>query len=218
MTERLPKLLLAVAGRPFVDHQLEWMEAQGVDDVVYCIGHLGRLVRQHFLDRPTRLARIRFVDEGDELRGTAGALRLALDEGVLADRFLVLYGDSYLDVDLSRVWEVFLRSSGPALMTVFRNRGRWDRSNVLFRDGRVVRYDKTAVDPSGEGMEHIDYGLLAFQREVIESMVPTDVRYDLAEVQRRLSERGELAGFEATRRFYEIGSPDGLAELEAHLT
>ncbi len=133
----IPKCLIPVAGRPFADHQLRWLARRGVTDVVYSIGHLGEQVRAFAGDGARWNLEIRYVDEGSDLRGTAGALRLALDTGLLEERFAVLYGDSYLDADLKAV-DAGHRASGlPALMTVYRNAGRWEESNAVF-DGTLV--------------------------------------------------------------------------------
>ncbi|HYL38719.1 MAG TPA: sugar phosphate nucleotidyltransferase [Bryobacteraceae bacterium] len=211
LTEACPKTLLPVRGRPFAWHQLHWLAAHGITDVVYCIGHHGDLIRRYWASEPRPVPSIRYVDEGAQLRGTGGALRLARDRGVLDESFLALYGDSFLPVELAPIWRAFQASGAPALMTVLRNQGRWDRSNANYHDGRVTLYDKSGRP----GMEYIDYGLSAFRRELFDT-VPEEV-FDLAALLHELSVRGQLAGFEVEERFYEIGSPDGLRDLERYL-
>ncbi len=211
LTETCPKTLLPVHGRPFAWHQMHWLAAQGVTDVVYSIGHHGEMIRQYWEQEPSPVPSIRYVDEGQELRGTGGALKLALESGVLAESFFVTYGDSYLPVQFAPVWEAFHASDMPALMTVLRNGGRWDRSNVIYKNGRVVLYDKQG-DAS---MEYIDYGLSAMHRALLAGI--TENVFDLAAIFHELSMRGQLAGFEVSERFYEIGSPQGLHDLEEYL-
>jgi NDP-sugar pyrophosphorylase family protein len=216
-TDKMPKALLPVAGRPFADHQLAWLARSGVTDVVYSIGHMGERIRAYVGDGTRSGLRVAYVDEGSRLRGTAGALRLAYDQGTLHAAFAVLYGDSYLPLDVGRVFEEFQRVRPDVLMTVFRNDGAYDRSNARLEGGCVV-YDKAAADPGAEGMRHIDYGLSIIDRdEVVAGLAPGAV-VDLADVYRELSHAGRVAGLEVDRRFYEIGSPEGLAELERHLT
>jgi NDP-sugar pyrophosphorylase family protein len=207
----LPKTLVPVAGRPFADHQLTWLAEQGVGDVVYCIGYRGDQIRDYIGDGGRWDLKVTYVDEGSDLRGTGGALRLAYDTGVLAESYAVLYGDSYLRLDLPRVHEAFRASGRPALMTVLRNEGRWGRSNADFDGSSVIRYSKTEGD-----FQWIDYGLSILSRDVA-GEIPGDEPADLAEVFTRLSREGRLAGLEVTERFYEIGSPEGLAELERFL-
>jgi NDP-sugar pyrophosphorylase family protein len=204
----LPKTLVPVAGRPFADHQLTWLAEQGVEDVVYCIGYRGDQIRDYVGDGSRWGVKVTYVDEGSDLRGTGGALRLAYDAGVLAESYGVVYGDSYLRLDLSRVHEAFRASGRAALMTVLRNEGRWDRSNADFDGELVTRYSKT------EGQfEWIDYGLSILTRDIV-ARIPPNRPADLADLLAELSREAELAGFEVEERFYEIGSPNGLAELE----
>ena len=215
----VPKALLPVAGRPFAAWQLEWLGGAGIASVTYCIGHLGGLIREFVGSGSDWGLRVDFVDEGDRLLGTAGALRHACDEAALQENFLVLYGDSWLQVDPADVLRTARAVPEPALMTVFENEGQWDRSNVIFDDskGRVVRYAKGLTDRPA-GMRWIDYGLLAFDRQVILDRVPSDEPRDLAPLCSALADDGMLAGYQVSRRFYEIGSPDGRAELDELLS
>jgi NDP-sugar pyrophosphorylase family protein len=207
LTDAIPKTLLPVGGRPFAAYQLDWLARHGVTEVVYCIGHQGDQIRRYWAAHASPVASLRWVDEGEQLRGTGGALRLALAEGVLDESFFVLYGDSFLPIDFAPVWRVFESGHTPALMTVLRNEGRWDVSNVVYSNGLVRLYDKRA---SHAEMFYVDYGLSAFRRPVIEQSTEAD----LSALFHRLSLAGNLAGFEVTERFYEIGSPQGLRDLE----
>ena len=217
MTEEMPKALLPVLDRPFADWQLELLAEQGVERVLYSIGHKGEMLREHVGDGGRFGLAVSYVDEGTQLRGTAGALRLALDEGALEDAFFVLYGDSYLPVDYAAVEAAWAGTDLPALMTVFRNDGRWDASNAIYADGQVVLYDKDRPADRVAEMHWIDYGLSVLEREVVEERVPAEGISDLAELTRELSREGLLAGFEVAERFYEGGSQEGLRDLERYL-
>lgn len=218
-TETVPKSLLEVRGKPFVDHQLAWLASHGVRDVLLSVGHLGEQLEAHVGDGSRFGVSVRYVNEGSTLRGTAGALRLAAERGALADEFLLTYGDSYLPIDFGAVADAFLRSGKPALMTVFHNEGRWDTSNVVFdaATATIALYDKSRTRRPPADYRYIDYGLSALRREVIERDVPPGIKFDLADVFRPLSEQHQLAGYLVRERFYEIGSPEGLADLEALL-
>jgi MurNAc alpha-1-phosphate uridylyltransferase len=215
LTERIPKALIPVMGRPFAELQLEWLAGEGIEHVVYSIGYRAAMIRDALGSGERFGLRIEYVDEGDDLRGSGGALRLALDQGVLPDRFFVLYGDSYLRVDFAAVEASWLASGKPALMTLLRNAGRWDRSNAVFRDGAVL-YDKRAPEGTA-GMEWIDYGLSIIRADTVAGWLAPGERGDLADMFHMLSLRGDLAGYEVSDRFFEIGSPSGLRELEEHL-
>lgn len=214
LTERVPKALVPVAGRPFADHQLAWLASQGLTDVVFAIGHLGDAIRA-FVGTGERWGiRVRYSDEGNALRGTAGALRLAYDQGLLQPAFAVLYGDSYLAAPVGAAWAQFTATKPAVLMTVYRNEDQWDASNVELAGGLVVRYEKGAAAP---GMRHIDYGLSIVDRDAVMPLIEPATVADLADLYRWLSAKGQVRGFEVSERFYEIGSPAGLAELETLL-
>jgi NDP-sugar pyrophosphorylase family protein len=217
LTETIPKALVPVLGKPFADWQLAHLAAQGVERVTCCIGYRGEMLRDHVGDGSRFGLKVSWIDEGEHLRGTGGALRLALDEGALDDAFLVLFGDSYLPIELSGVEQAWRRSAMPALMTVLRNEGRWDASNAIYANGRVVLYDKSRPEERRPEMHWIDYGLSVLTRDVVERHIATGTVADLADVMRDLSVAGRLAGFEVDQRFYEVGSPEGVRDLENHL-
>ena len=216
VTETVAKALIPVCGRPFADYQLTWLASQGVKRVVYAIGHKGDQIRDFVGDGGRWGLNVAYSDEGETGRGTGGAVRLAVDHGLLADGFLVLYGDSYLSIDIDAVWAASDGGAKP-LMCVLRNKGRWDASNAVLKDGHVTCYEKDRVDAAAIGMDYIDYGLSVLNGDIVRETIPAGATFDLAQVHRRLAETGELLGFEATERFYEIGSPEGLADLEAYL-
>jgi NDP-sugar pyrophosphorylase family protein len=207
LTETVPKSLLDVGGEPFIAHQLRLLRARGVDHVVLCVGHLGGMIQDAVGDGSRFGVRVDYSFDGPRLLGTAGAVKRALP--LLADPFFTLYGDSYLDCDYRAVAETFQRSGALGLMTVFRNEGRWDTSNVEYDGGRVLAYDKIHRT---ERMRHIDWGLGVFSHAAFAS-VPDGEVYDLASVYQRVLAAGELAAFEVDRRFYEIGSLAGIAEM-----
>jgi N-acetyl-alpha-D-muramate 1-phosphate uridylyltransferase len=204
LSRSAPKALLPVAGRPFALWQLELLRTHGAGRVVMCVGHRGDEVQAR-IGAPFGLD-VRYVHDPPGLAGTAGALRGAL--ALLGERFLVLYGDTYLRIAYAGVDRAAAGERG--LMTVLRNDGRWDVSNAVFAAGRVIRHDKAAPTPD---MRWIDYGLGALRADALD--LPGN---DLSDVYRALAERGELAGYEATERFYEIGTPDSLAETSAFLS
>ncbi|MDX2051012.1 MAG: sugar phosphate nucleotidyltransferase [Polyangiaceae bacterium] len=219
LTETVPKVLLPVLGVPFLDHQLRWLSTHGVTEVVLSVGYLGEMVEAHLAFATPPGLSVRIVHEGPTLLGTAGALRLACDRGYLAEEFLLTYGDSYLPVDFGAIGRAFRESGRAALMSVFKNDGRWDTSNVVYDAQRhlVTLYDKKRVLLPISEFRYIDYGLSAFARETVLREIPSSTKYDLAEVFQGLSLRGELAGAEVFERFYEVGSPQGLSDLEKHL-
>jgi NDP-sugar pyrophosphorylase family protein len=206
ITEKIPKALVDVAGKPFVVRQLDYLRRQGITRVVLCLGYLGEQVEAVVGDGSAFGLEVRYSWDGPRLLGTGGALKQALP--LLGEQFFVFYGDSYLPIDFRAVERDFLSSGKLALMTVLKNGDRWDKSNVLFRDGGIAEYNKRAPRPE---MAHIDYGLGVLSASVLEN-VPANEPFDLADIYRNLSVQGLLAGHEVFERFYEIGSHKGLEE------
>ena len=211
ITAKIPKLLVEVAGEPFFSHQLKLLKAAGLTRIVLCVGYLGEQIVDLYKDGSAYGVDIKYSFDGAKLLGTAGALIQAMP--LLGDSFYVLYGDSYLPIDYRKIGDHFLASGKKGLMTVFENKGLYDSSNVWFQNGEIKVYDKKVKLPE---MKHIDYGLGLFKASAFESYSKTEV-VDLAEVQKSLVSQKELCGYEMRERFYEIGSPEGLAELNTLL-
>ena len=211
LTETVPKAMVEVAGKPFIDHQLALLRRRGLRRAVLCLGHLGEQVEAHLGDGARFGMTLGYSYDGQHLLGTGGALRRA--RPTLGDLFFVMYGDAYLDIDYGAMLDALRGRRELGLMAVLRNEGRWDRSNVLFRDGRLLRYDKESPTPD---MRHIDYGVALLRGAALER-IPADQPSDLATLYRDLVAEGLMAGHEVERRFYEIGSAAGLEEARAHL-
>lgn len=207
LTEELPKCMLPVRGRPFLEHQLRLLASRGVRDIVLCLGHLGRHVLDYFGDGHRLGVRISYTWERRGLLGTAGAIRNA--EALLAPEFFVGYGDSYLPLDYGDVMRGFRRTDALGMMVVYRNRDRLERSNVVLRDGRVAAYDKAARLP---GMDCVNAGVSVLRRRVLK-LIPAGLPFTQEQLYRMLTRRGQLLAYETEQRFYEIGSFQGLDEF-----
>ncbi len=210
-TERIPKALLDLNGEPFIAHQLRLLVGQGVTNVVLCTAHLGEMIADYVGNGHQFGCHVCYSQDGEKLMGTAGALKRALP--MLGEAFFVMYGDSYLPCDFSAIQQTFLQSRRQALMTVYKNQGLFDASNVEYADGEIRVYDKKLVSPK---LQHIDYGLELFQARAFDA-VPSDQPQDLASLLQSLLTQGQLASYEVLERFYEIGSLQGWQETAAYL-
>jgi NDP-sugar pyrophosphorylase family protein len=211
-TLTIAKAMLEVAGRPFIDWQLEALARSGYGDVVLCVAFLGEQIEAHVGDGASHGFRVRYSNEGPTLLGTAGALRAALP--LLEPTFLVTYGDSYLPFDYAEPLRVLgAHDDCDGVMSVFPNGGRWDASNVKTDGVRVTGYEKGTRDPA---FDHIDYGALALRRQLIAAL-PAGQRLGLEELQTRVAAAGRMRAVVAKERFYEIGSPEGLLALDGRL-
>jgi NDP-sugar pyrophosphorylase family protein len=211
ITEAVPKSLLEVNGEPFVVHQLRLLKSNGIQRVVLCVGHFGELIQRAIGDGSALGLQVDYSFDGVALLGTAGAIRNALPK--LSDFFFVMYGDSYLPCDYAAIARNFESAGVLGMMTVFRNEGKWDTSNVEFEAARILAYSKTNRTPR---MRYIDYGLGVFRAEAFQGL-PAGKPCDLAELYTDLLQREQLAAFEVPERFYEIGSPGGLRETAEFL-
>ena len=209
----LPKALVPVAGRPFIDHQLELLRKNNIKNVLLCIGYQGDMIEKHVGNGNSFGLKVDYSRESpDQLLGTGGALVNALP--FLQEKFMVIYGDSYLPTDYQKVVQSFDNSHTSALMCVYHNQNKWDQSNVKIEGNSVVFYSKK---PGSENLEYIDYGLSVYKKSVIEQYLNKGLPLDLADIQEKLVINRQLNAYIVKERFYEIGKPSGLAELEEYL-
>ncbi len=208
ITERIPKALVEVGGQPFIAHQLRLLKSHGVQHVIISAWYKGEMIREYVGNGNQFGMDVEYVFDGDYPLGTGGAIRQALT--LFTDPFFVLYGDSYLPCDYADIQAHFDRHTRPGLMTVYRNQGQWDTSNVEMRNNEILCYDKINRTTR---MEFIDYGLGLFKRDVFASM-PQGQPADLTEIYQNLVAHHSLLAYEVKQRFYEVGSFEGLQELD----
>jgi len=207
ITEKIPKAMLDVAGKPFIYHQLKLLEKKNINCVVICLGYLGEIIETYIKNNTDFNLRIHYSYDGDKLLGTGGAIKKALM--YLDDSFFVLYGDSYLDVDYAKIENVYRNSDKKGLMTVLKNNNKWDLSNVIFENNEIIMYSKKL---QLKEMNYIDYGLGILSKQ--DFIDYKETVFDLAYVYEKLVKDKQLIGYEIFERFYEIGSKEGLKDLE----
>ena len=211
ITKKVPKSIIEVAGEPFINHQLKYLEQQGIKKVTLCVGYLGEMVRSVVGDGSQFGIDINYSFDGVKLLGTGGAIKKALP--YLDETFFVLYGDSFLPISFTGVEEKFTASLKPALMTVLKNANQWDKSNVSYVGGKLIKYDK---EPPSPDMAYIDYGLGVLSKKIF-AFYDNDKPFDLSRIYKNLSLKSELEGYLVDTRFYEIGSHQGLKETSDYL-
>lgn len=211
LTETIPKALIEICGLPFVDWQLKLLSNRGIKKVVFCIAYKSEMIQDYVGNGNKYGMHVTYSEDGPSLLGTGGAIRKALP--LLGTNFLVLYGDSYLPLDYKAVEAAFHYAQKPALMTVYRNEGALDMSNVVFKRGELQMYAKGA--PRAE-MTHIDYGLSIFNASVF-APYPEGSNADLSDICSNLSTAGLLWGYEVQERFYEIGSLAGIKDFTEYI-
>ena len=211
ITEKIPKALVDIDGQPFIDHQLALLHRNGIRRVVMCLGYRGEMVEEHCGTGSRYGMELKYSYDGEKLLGTGGAIKRAAH--LLDDVLWIMYGDSYMDIDYPAVLDFFDRSGAQGLMAVLRNGDRWDKSNVVFRNGKLEKYDKRNVSPA---MDYIDYGVALLRRDALNE-IPINELFDLAELYTRMVSDHRMVGYEVTNRFYEIGTPAALEEARLYL-
>jgi len=215
VTETIPKSLVTINGLPFVLHQLKLFQQKGIKQVHFCLGYLGEMVEEVVKQSKfNHQMQISYSYDGDKLLGTGGAIMNAFP--VLPETFFISYGDSYLTIDYKQVEAFFIQNNSgtsKGLMTVFKNEGQWDSSNVIIENNSLVLYSKAHKN---ERMNYIDYGLgILSKKNFVGYMEKTT--FDLAEIYNKLSLKRNLLGFEVHQRFYEIGSFKGIEVFSVYL-
>lgn len=208
-TLTIPKSLIKIDSKSFVHYQLSLLKRQGISDVVLCVGKFGDMIEKYVGDGHKWGLKVQYSYDGDTLLGTGGAVKKALP--MLPESFIVLYGDSYLNIDLNPIMERFKQERKQALMTVYHNKNKWDKSNILFKNGKIIRYDKK--NPTLE-MEYIDYGISILSKRIFDGFTGV---FGLSDVFVKLIENKNITEFEVNNRFYEIGSIDGIEEFEEYI-
>jgi len=216
LTYQIPKSLIEFHAYPFVHYQLTYLSRQHINEVVFSVGYLGERIKDYVGSGSQWNLIVSYVDEGKTLLGTAGAIRLAIDSGIMQDGFFVMYGDSYLPIEFNNIWHAADQGQIP-VMTVFRNEGKFDSSNVIFKNQQILLYEKGRTDFRDIDMHFIDYGLSVIPKSVIKELVPSGKTMDLAEVFNRLSIANQLKGYEVFSRFYEVGTQKGCEDFEKYL-
>ncbi len=207
-TEKIPKSLLTIAGKPFISWQLKDLAEKGIKHVVICAGHLGNQIENYVGTGSQWGLEVKYSHDGNKLLGTGGALKKAAP--LLGDNFFVLYGDSYLPIQFDLVEMAFIRQEKPGMMVIYHNQNRLDRSNIHYERGDLIKYSKTEYSHK---MEYIDYGLSVLSSGILER-IKSGERYDLGDIFEQQVSQKNIAAFVVGERFYEIGSQAGLLDCE----
>jgi len=206
LTEEVPKSMLPVGGIPFVGHQLQLFKRGGITEVLLCVGHLRDKIQEYVGDGSRWGLKVSYSWEEGELQGTAGALR---DAGtLLADSFLMTWGDSFVRADYPFVMNSHLSSGLLCSVVVFRNENKYDRSNISFDNGKILKYEKGG---GSQDLLFVDAGLSVYDRKFIAEIPSGKISMDT--IWKKLASENALGGIEVENRFYEIGSMKGLEDF-----
>ena len=203
--------MIPIAGKPFLEHQITVLHQQSIQDIILCVGHLSEQIQNYFGDGEQFNVHLQYSHDGDTLLGPIGALKHA--EPLLNDVFFIMYGDSYLSVDFQHVYSTFLQHDKPALMVVYKNKDKYDKSNLVVEENLIVQYGN---EQKTQKMMYIDYGTSILRKETLET-IPRDTFYSTGMFFSDLIKKRQLLAFEAKKRFYHIGTQEALEELREYL-
>jgi N-acetyl-alpha-D-muramate 1-phosphate uridylyltransferase len=211
VTQKIPKSLIKINGIPFISHQLSLLKAKGITRVVICVGKFGKEIESYVKNGSVWGLDIQYSYDGETLLGTGGAIKKAIP--LLPDAFFIMYGDSYLDIDYSKVEHSFLDSHLSILITIYHNNGVLDKSNIQMKDGKIIKYDKISCDPE---MEFIDFGLIIIKKNIFNEY-PENKLFDLSILLTNGIKTGDVSPYVVYNRFFEIGSPQGILDTEEYI-
>lgn len=211
LTKKIPKSMIRFEGKPFLEQQLDLLKKNRIFDVVLCVGYKAEQIKKYFGDGKNFGVEIKYSSDKKRLLGTGGALKKA--ENLLEDSFLVMWGDSYLPFNFQKAIKFFKKSNKPGMMIVFKNLNKYEPSNVEVKNNLVKSYSKKRKTKK---MKYIDYGISIYRKEVLKHL-PKNQICDLTKLQQALIKKRQLLAYPAEKRFYQIGSPDGLEELKNYI-
>lgn len=211
-SEKIPKSMIKVSGKPFLQYQIELLKQRGIKRILLCIGYLGEQIRTYFGDGKNFGIEIQYSMEVENLLGTGGALKKA--EPLLDNDFFLMWGDSYLLLDYRDIWNAYIKSGYKGLMVIYKNYNQRAKSNVIYKNGKIVLYDKWSSQPE---MIYVDNGLSALNK-VILNEIPSKRKFPVEKIFHKWSKEGKFAAYETKQPFYEIGSTSGLKEFKSFVS
>jgi NDP-sugar pyrophosphorylase family protein len=211
LTKYTPKSMIQIEGKPFLEYQIENLKKQSIKDIVLCVGHLSEKIEEYFGKGEKFEVNIKYSYEKEKLFGPIGALKNT--EPLLEETFFIMYGDSYLSVDLHKVQNYFMQHDKPALMVVYKNQDKYDRSNLIVQDNMVIGYGEKERT---RDMIYIDYGTSILRKKILE-ILPKDTPISTEQFFSDLVKKRELMAFEAEERFYHIGDLESLEEFRSYI-
>jgi NDP-sugar pyrophosphorylase family protein len=208
-TKNIPKSLIEVNGKKFIDYQLSQLASFEFTNVVICTGHLGHLIEEYVQDGEKWNIKVQYSRESKELLGTGGAIKNALP--LLDEKFAVLYGDSYLTENLGLISN--LQSHNPCIMTIYENVNGTDRSNVFFESPEKWSYSKSKKIFEAN---YIDYGFMILDRNFF-GQYESRSKFDLSEFLEFCCKNGLIEPLIVNSGYFEIGSEEGISSFTTYL-
>ncbi len=205
-TNKLPKCLIQVKGKPFLFYQLKYLNKYKFKNVIVSTCYMSYKIKD-YVKNNINFLNVKIVDDIKPL-GTGGAIVKSLK--YMKKNFFIIYGDSYLNFNLNKM----INKKSTAIMAIYKNNNKYDKSNVKFNDKDII-YDKN--NSSNKKFDYIDYGVSYVNRKIFENL-PKNKKFDLSIIFQNISKKKKLYGYAVAKRFYEIGSYKGIKDFKKYLS
>lgn len=206
LTYSVPKGMVEIKGRPFLEYLILYLKRFGVGRILLCTGYLGEMIEEYFKDGLAFGVEIAYSREETPL-GTGGALKKAFP--LLEEEFFLTNGDTLLPVDYRKMREVFKDFSGLVMIGAYPSEEKPNLS--IDGKGVVTGYSRKG---EGVGFAYVDAGVSLFRRGIAEYF-PGGEKFSLEnEVYPKLIESAQIKAFPLAERFYDIGTPEGVERFE----
>lgn len=209
LTNDIPKSLILIQGKPFLQYQIELLTRYDIKDIVLCVAYMGKKIEDYFGDGNKFGVKITYSYEKNKLLGTGGALKLV--EPYLNENFFLLWGDSYVRLNYKEMHDFHLKNTNDFDVTIaiFYNIRNYDKSNIIYERGRIKKYEKNSKDE----MKYIDAGIMVFNKKILKR-IPSGKVFQIEDLFHKLAKEEKLKPFLIKKRYYEIGSLKGLNQFK----
>jgi histidinol-phosphate phosphatase family protein len=210
----LPKAMVPVLGKPVLHYQIELCHKYGFTNIALLVQHRHQKIFEYFGDGSTLGVNLNYSIEAQP-RGTAGALRDALP--MLSERFLLLYGDTFLDVDLTKLWKAHDTSGAVGTLFLHPNDHPHDSDIVAIDENSAVQAILPYPHPQGREVRNlVNAALYVFDRAGLEDVTPLDGKADIAKhmFPRMLDLGRPLYGYVSPEYIKDMGTPERLDKVE----
>lgn len=211
ITDTIPKPMVPINGRPFLEYLLELLKVNGIKEVVLLLGYMPEKITGHFGDGSEFGVRIKYsIGTVEDETGTR--IRNARD--LLKEQFLLMYADNYWPMQLSKMVDFYKFRGVLASTTVYNNRdglGEYGLGNNIYihDSGHVFLYDKTRKDPKLNG---VDIGFFILDKKVLDFMPNRDFSFE-KEILPQLAKKRELIGYRTDHPYYPLTSVDLIPKM-----
>ncbi len=208
LTNEIPKSLVSIEERPFLQYQIELLTCYGIKDIILCVSYMGKKIENCFGDGNKYNARIIYSYEKEKLLGTGGALKLA--EKNLKENFFLIWGDSYVNLNYKEMHDFHLKNSDnfDVTIAIFYNIRNYDKSNIVYKSGKIKKYEKNSTDK----MKYIDAGVMVINKKLLLRIPPGKV-FQIENLFTKLAKEEKIKPFLIKKRYYEVGSLKGLNQF-----